>query len=309
MKSTVATLGMLAAVASAFTPGRQHMHFPRANTTSVDSLTTLTVKTTQIRTITSCAPTVTNCPARSTGAVVTDTIVLTEIVCPVTEVGKVSSSVLAKASSGGLTGSTLSPTAKVTPAQPTLAANATSALPGNQPGVTAEVTPVVSSKTVTLTLGTGSTASVVTSIIPVTLYKTIARPTATTVDAITASSDSTTTMTATTRITRTVTISKTHPTIAAGGNGDCASATVTVTVAKETVTVPASTVYVTIGGAGATESHNQPSPTAVTRVPASSICSDDTTTLQRTVTAHPFPINNGTNTSGSAKPTGYARLR
>lgn len=54
-----------------------------ANGTINDLLTTSTVFTTQLRTITSCAPTVTNCPAESV-KVVTDTIALYTTICPVT---------------------------------------------------------------------------------------------------------------------------------------------------------------------------------------------------------------------------------
>ncbi|KAG8417645.1 hypothetical protein J3458_005138 [Metarhizium acridum] len=319
MKSAVATLGMLAAVASAYTPGRHHLHFPRANTTSADSLTTVTVKTTQVHTITSCAPTVTNCPAhptdiatlpesQKTTATVTDTIVLTEIVCPVSEVGKVSSSVIHKASTGGLTGSTLSPTTKASPAPSTLPANATSARP------------VVSSKIVTLTLGTGTSASVVTSTILVTGSKPVAPPSEATAEPtdvhtrVPIGSDQQTTLTSTTKVTRTVTVSRTHPTTPSGGNhgGDstCAPSTVTVTVAKETVTLPASTVYVTIGGPTTTDAGKpKPSSIAGDKDKTSSDCTDETTTLQKTVTVVPFPTGNGTHTSGSSKPSGYARLR
>ncbi|KIE02635.1 hypothetical protein MAJ_01669, partial [Metarhizium majus ARSEF 297] len=326
MKSAVATLGMLAAVASAYTPGRHHhLHFPRANTTSADSLTTVTIKTTQVHTITSCAPTVTNCPAHPTDvatlpesqkiiATVTDTVVLTTIVCPVSEVGKVSSSVIDKASTGGLTGTTLSPTTKASPAPSTL--------PGNATATSAQ--PVVSSRTVTLTLGTGTSASVVTSTILVTASQPIAPTSEATADPTNVptraptGSDQLTTLTSTTKVTRTVTVSRTHPTTSAGGNpggnpggdGTCAPSTVTVTEAKETVTLPASTVYVTIGGPTTTNAGSpQPTSTPGDNDQTSSDCTDETTTLQKTVTVVPYPTGNGTHTSGSPKPSGYARLR
>lgn len=327
MKSAVATLGMLAAVASAYTPGRHHhLHFPRANTTSADGLTTVTIKTTQVHTITSCAPTVTSCPAHPTDVAtlpeserttttVTDTVALTTIVCPVSEVGKVSSSIIDKASSGGLTGTTLSPTTKASPAPSTLPGNATAT----------SSRPVVSSKTVTLTLGTGTSASVVTSTILVTASQPTAPTSEATADPTNVSptraptgSDQVTTLTSTTKVTRTVTVSRTHPTTSAGGNpggnpggdGTCAPSTVTVTVAKETVTLPASTVYVTIGGPSTTNAGN-PKPTSApgNGDQTSSDCTDETTTLQKTVTVVPYPTGNGTHTSGSPKPSGYARLR
>src|SRR5689334_7286930 len=101
MKSAIATIGMLAAAASAYSHHPRHLHFPRANNTAEQ--TTLTVIATQIHTVTSCAPTVTNCPAHSTGIaslpesqrttfVVTDTVTLATTVCPVTEASSVSAS-------------------------------------------------------------------------------------------------------------------------------------------------------------------------------------------------------------------------
>jgi hypothetical protein len=340
MKSTVAALSMLAAVASAYHPGR-HLHFPRGNATATENLTTLTVKTTLVHTITSCAPTVTNCPAHATGIanlpesqkttmVVTDTIILTETVCPVSDVPKISSSVIAQASTGGLVGSTLVPTVTHS-IQPTLPANASS-VEATKPGVTTKVIPVVTSKTVTMTLGSGSSASVATTVIPVTTQKTI-----TEANADATGVDQTTTTTATTKITRTITVSRPHPTGNNGGSGsgngngngngnggsgaECAASTVTVTVAKETVTVPASTVYVTIGSPSVTAADNEePTATqpAATNKPVttskpgdsdeSGDCEDETTTMRHTITVVPYPIGNGTHTSGSPKPSGFARL-
>lgn len=350
MKSTITAVGMLAAVASAYSPVR-HLHFPRGNGT--ENLTTLTVKTTQIHTVTSCAPTITNCPADATGIanlpedqkttmVVTDTVVLTKTVCPVSDVPKISSSIIAKASTGGITGTTLAPTTVTQPIHPTAPSNASSADPVTQPSMTTKVTSVVTSKTVTMTLGRGTSASAVVTVVPVTVQKTVTVPCSqATADAT--SQDQTTTTTATTRITRTVTVQRSHPTTTAGanspiggnggnggntgngGNGgsgskgecECAASTVTVTAAQETVTVPASTVYVTIGGAGVTGADDKPSPTqtggnkpvTTNKAEPTFDCDDETTTLQHTVTVVPYPSGNGTNTSGSAKPSGFARLR
>ncbi|KAK3692548.1 hypothetical protein B0T22DRAFT_16736 [Podospora appendiculata] len=55
-------------------------------TSSVYPLTTSTIYATTTRTVTSCAPTVTNCPAHST-KVVTETIPVSTTICPVTEGG------------------------------------------------------------------------------------------------------------------------------------------------------------------------------------------------------------------------------
>lgn len=306
MKTTATALGMLAAVASAYNPAR-HLHFPRANGT--ESLTTMTVKATQVHTITSCAPTVTNCPVNAT-MVVTDTIVLATTVCPVGDVAKVSSSLLAKAPTTG-------------PA-PTTAA------------MTTEVIDVVTDKTLTMKIGTGSTASMTTTTIHTTSQKTITVPRTTdTTAAPSTTAESTTTLTATTKFTRTLTVSKAkpNPTGPAGnpdhsGKGDCPAPTVTVTVVKETVTALASTVYVTVGACTTSAAEKEPIATTTPvnvkssndgdksigadKPHASSDCPDSTTTLQATVTVVPYPAGNGTHTtSGHANPTGtgFARLR
>lgn len=60
-------------------------------TTAATELTTSTVYTTRVHTVTSCAPTVTNCPAGSGGeVVVTETIPLYTTVCPVATTASVS---------------------------------------------------------------------------------------------------------------------------------------------------------------------------------------------------------------------------
>lgn len=327
MKTTVISLGMLAAVASAYNPGH-HLRFPRGNGT--ENLTTLTIKTTQVHTITSCAPTVTNCPAHATGIatlpedqkvtkVVTDTMVLATTVCPVTDIAKVSSSVIAKASTGFASNSTI-----VTDIKPTAPASQASA----KPGLATKTTDVVSDKTFTMTIGTGSTASVVTSTLHTTVKTTITVPASDASALPVTTGEATTTTTATTKVTRTVTISRNKSTGTGSppgntGKGDCPASTVTVTVAKEIVTVPATTVYVTVG----TSNTAAQEPVATTKpatndksngeqnkgqIKPSTLpdCPDSTTTLQTVVTVVPYPSGNGTHsTSGRAKPTGFARLR
>ncbi|KAK1242125.1 hypothetical protein MKX07_000111 [Trichoderma sp. CBMAI-0711] len=261
MKSAaVAAFGLFAGLASASQPIR-HLHFPRSNTTSVAvddaAPTTLTVIATSVHTVISCAPTVTNCPARlnSTGVgslpdsavtpvIVTDTIVLATTVCPVAEASSISSSLQAAHSSGVITGSTIKgrPPAAVTP-PPSAGASVT-------------VSDVVTEKTLTYTIGKGADTSVVTTTIKATTQQTI---TLTSVVGNGGNAQPTTTTTATSTGTTTVTVvpeqsgsgssgSNTGGDVPpANGEGSCANAaTVTVTVAKETVTVPASTVYVTI---------------------------------------------------------------
>ncbi|KAL6885143.1 hypothetical protein HDV57DRAFT_415547 [Trichoderma longibrachiatum] len=264
MKSAaVAAFGVFAGLASASQPIR-HLHFPRSNTTSVAvddaAPTTLTVIATSVHTVISCAPTVTNCPARlnSTGAgslpdaavtpvIVTDTIVLATTVCPVAEASSISSSLQAAHSSGVITGSTIKGT-------PPAAATPPAAVTPPPAGVT--VSDVVTEKTLTYTIGKGADTSVVTTTIKATTQQTI---TLTSVVGNGGNAQPTTTTTATSTGTTTVTVvpeqsgsgssgSNTGGDVPpANGEGSCANAaTVTVTVAKETVTVPASTVFVTI---------------------------------------------------------------
>lgn len=426
MKSSVAAIGMLAAVASAYYPAR-HPHFPRNNGT--ENMTTLTIKTTKVHTITSCAPTVTKCPAQQTAIaslpdnqkltkVVTDEVVLTTVVCPVSSASKVASSVLNKASTGGIVGSTVTPTPTaptrvplttapprgngteqlttvtvkktkthtVTSCAPTVtncpakpsdiarlppservtkvvtdevvlttvvcpvesASKVVSSIKADASATPVEtkVTPVVTDKIVTFTQGTGSSASLVTSTIRTTIFKTITVPCSSCakggpgngasptpggapVNGDVPAYDITTTTTATTRIVRTKTVVKPKPT--SGGDkstpgnqdadkstpgaegpdsqdGECVASTVTVTVAKETVTVPASTVYVTMAPTGAAK----PPVNNNVQKPKDDDdedCEDKTTTLRTTVTVVPFPSGNSTRTSGVARPTGFARLR
>ncbi|CCE26866.1 related to lustrin A [Claviceps purpurea 20.1] len=308
MKTTV-TLAMMAAVASAVNPGK-HMYFRRNAT---EPMTTLVVKTTQLHTIVSCAPTVTNCPAHATGIatlpdsekitkVVTDTVILATTVCPVTDIAKASSSAINSAQSSN------------NPAQVT-----GTNTPSAPPALTTEVTDVVTDKTYTITMGTGSDASLATRTVRTTLKKTVTVPYADVTAAPTSTADTTTTAWATKKVTKTVKISKARTSTTAGsqptgsGSGDCPVSTVTVTVA-------APTVYVTVGGASCTAdqkpvSTNEPTssqPPVDTQKPSSqpspTDCDDDTVPTQKaTPTLAPYPTGNGTHpTSGRVKPTGFA---
>ncbi|KAM5380367.1 hypothetical protein ACJZ2D_003469 [Fusarium nematophilum] len=340
MKSAIASIGMFAAMANAYSYPR-HMHFRRDNGTD-SGLTTLTVLTTQVQTVTSCAPTITDCPARDQTAidelpetdkttyVVTNTVVLTETVCPVTEAGSISKSVIQEAETGGITGKTL--TAPLTADVPL----STGAYPpitddGSSPetdgsSLTTIVSDYVTDKTVTLTLGTGTDASVTTTTVRSTIQTTVTVPCSEVDGKVTdnASPDeptTTTTKTSTGTITKTVEQADTTKTQTPGngddgystGNGsdegddgkstgkdtgsnggsgsdECPEA---VTV---TVTAPTSTVYVTLGSDGSKTSGPD----------ASEYC-DETTTLEATVTVVPYPVNNTIPTSGYAAPTGFAR--
>ncbi|KAI8673545.1 hypothetical protein NCS55_00675000 [Fusarium keratoplasticum] len=299
MKSVIANIGMFAAVANAYSYPR-HMHFRRDNGTD-DALTTLTVLTTEVQTITSCAPTVTNCPARDQTAldelpetdkttyVVTNTILLTTTVCPVTEAGSISSSVISEAQTGGITGKTITAplTADVplsTGAYPPATAGDESPEAPEPTSLTTITSDVVTDKTVTLTLGTGTDASVVTTTVQSTIKTTITVPCSEAGPEVTDDGSkgngtpdeptTTTTKTSTGTVTKTVeragsTETKTPGSSYGTGNGDdgkstgnntpdngsstgnssedsvCEDKTVTVTVSA-----PASTVYVTVGGEG-----------------------------------------------------------
>jgi hypothetical protein len=143
MKFTLLSLTFLAALVSAehLHQRPHHFHHRRhlnVTSTSVEESTTLTVFQTLVRTVTSCAPTVTNCPARSATevGVVTEIIALTTTVCPVTAAAAVSSSLAAVASS-------------------TIKA----------PLDTGVMNPEASDTTLTYMLGTGSSTTVITTTI------------------------------------------------------------------------------------------------------------------------------------------------
>ncbi|KAK7431602.1 hypothetical protein QQZ08_001820 [Neonectria magnoliae] len=282
MKSTVAALGMFAAAANAYTFPR-HVHYRRDNGTET-GLTTLTVLTTQVQTITSCAPTVTNCPARDqtaidqlpetdkTVVVVTNTVVLTETVCPVADASSISSDVIEKAQTGGITGYTL--TAPLTTSLGPISTGESSpeaTTDAEYPELTTIVSEYVTDKTLTLTIGTGTDASVVTTTVHSTIQSTVTVPYSEVSEGAKATDDGssngngsseepTTTTTGTKTSTLTLTISKADTTAikTAGdnsGNGipkgssgaEGSSDGICEATATVTVTAPASTVYVTVG--------------------------------------------------------------
>lgn len=102
-------------------------------TSAQEQLTTLTVLSTQVRTVISCAPTVTNCPADSSSlsnlastapdqvstVLVTDVVQLATTICPVTAAESVSSSVISVAATGGITGTTITQSASLPDSLPT----------------------------------------------------------------------------------------------------------------------------------------------------------------------------------------------
>ncbi|KAF4988306.1 hypothetical protein FGRMN_9857 [Fusarium graminum] len=343
MKSVIASIGMLAAVANAY-QFPQHAHYRRDNGT--DTQTTLTVKTTVVETITSCAPTVTNCPARDQTAIAqlpesdrttytaTHTVVLTEVVCPVSDASSIYTSVLHDAETGGVTGKTIT-----APATANVPMNTGGAYPPPNSGDKTIVSDYTTDQVVTLTQG----EETLTTTIHKTLQTTITVPAGPEVtgDASkgngTPKDDSTTTTTKTTTGTITKTIQRVGETKPAtggdngystgksegkdskgtgngsnnggSGNGECVPETVT-------VTAPASTVYVTVvPEAAKTNSHDATVTGKATEHSEDDEDEDDdaeetfcdtTTTLEATVTVVPYPVN-GTAHDGYAKPTGFAR--
>lgn len=343
MKSVVASIGMLAAVANAY-QFPQHAHY-RRDYNGTDSQTTLTVKTTVVETITSCAPAVTNCPARDQTAIAqlpesdkttltaTHTVILTEVVCPVAEASSIYTSVLHEAETGGVTGKTITADVPM---------NTGGAYPPPTEGEKTVVSDYTTDQVVTLTQG----EETITTTIHKTIQKTLTVPAAPEVTNDgskgngTPEEDTTTTTTKTTTGTITKTIQRVGETGPAtggdngystgkgegeddgskgtgngpnkGGNGECVPETVT-------VTAPASTVYVTVvPEAAKTNGADDATVTGKTVKGDDSedddeeeddseeeIC-DTTTTMEATVTVVPYPVNN-TATGGYAKPTGFSR--
>lgn len=165
--------------------------------------TTSTVYATQLHTITSCAPEVTNCPARSgTPAVVTSIVAISTTVCPVTatETPAAGTPSLSSAVEGGAENpyATPSPSSTVdggaqapypTPSAPVSAESVPSvplgtgaSAPSPSSDVQAETAPAgetptvvtkTSDSTLTYTLGTGSSTTVVTTTIKHTSTETL----------------------------------------------------------------------------------------------------------------------------------------
>ncbi|KAF5019205.1 hypothetical protein F66182_8794 [Fusarium sp. NRRL 66182] len=352
MKSVVAGIGMFAAVANAYNYPH-HMHFRRDNGT--DYQTTLTVQTTVVETITSCAPVVTNCPYKDQDAMdelpdsdkttytATHTVVLTEVVCPVTEASAIYTSVINDAKTSGIIGHTLS-----APYSAPIPINTGAYPPPSDDGEKTVVSDYTTEQVVTLTQGDDT----ITTTIHKTLQTTVTVPgyPEVTGDGNKGNGEPEDDTTTTTTKTKTGTITKTiertgetNPSKDDGystgngeedddsktpgnngsdngsdngnGNGECAPETVT-------VTAPASTVYVTVvpesktdapgasvtGQSGSEDGENEEDYENVDDEEdgEDEIC-DTTTTLEATVTVVPYPVNGTTPTGGYAKPTGFAR--
>lgn len=263
MKFTTLSLALVAASTAS---ASKHFHPRRWNVTASagGELTTLTLFTTTVHTITSCAATITDCPAghpeSTKEAVVTETIALTTTVCPVSEAESASSAMASEAA-------TATQTAAGVTAKPTVPIG-TGVTASERPGVTGSAAPS-ESVVLTYTLGTGSSTTVVTTTIKQTSTQTVyatlpageeptARPGSggpedvTRVDGV--ADSSTTTLTSTSTTTKYITIQSASSAAAggpagSGAAGDCAApATVTVT---ETETVTHSAPVITSTNAGA----------------------------------------------------------
>ncbi|KAH7182952.1 uncharacterized protein B0J16DRAFT_373507 [Fusarium flagelliforme] len=347
MKSVVASIGMLAAVANAY-QFPQHAHY-RRDYNGTDSQTTLTVKTTVVETITSCAPTVTNCPSRDQTAIAqlpesdkttltaTHTVILTEVVCPVAEASSIYTSVLHDAETGGVTGKTITADVPM---------NTGGAYPPPTQGEKTVVSDYTTDQVVTLTQG----EETITTTIHKTIQKTLTVPAGPEVTNDgskgngTPEEDSTTTTTKTTTGTITKTIQRVGETGPAtggdngystgkgegegeddgskgtgngngpnkGGNGECVPETVT-------VTAPASTVYVTVVPEAAKTNGAEGATVTGKTVKGDDSEDDDEedddseeeicdTTTTMEATVTVVPYPvNNTATGGYAKPTGFSR--
>lgn len=273
MKSATVAFGLFAGLASAFNHHARHMHAPylRRNDTAPAPSTTLTVAITSVHTITSCAPTITNCPANagnSSGPVtVTEVIDLTTTVCPVAQATSISSSIVDAHSSGLVTGTThILTTSDNSPAQ--------TPAPSSGAGLTAYPTATSGEAIPTLSVGPEGSQPVTVT----TLHSTVTEVVTFTASPLPSSGsgaeggsggsgdsnnggdvttqEGTTTTTLTTTSTLTVTVPSSTSTVigsdsssGAGssvpsitGEAECSPVTVTVTQAA-----PASTVYITVG--------------------------------------------------------------
>jgi hypothetical protein len=208
MKSVIATLGLFTALTTASYQHPRHFHYRRDNasaTADAGAFTTLTVLTTEIQTITSCAPTITDCPAATEALstlpasalqtiLVTNTIVLTETVCPVTEAASISSAIMSSAKDGKIKGKKtltgkkggkktksvsvpLKTGVEETKTTASVDATATddaeeSACPPDEVVTQTSVTHIVTEKTLTMTVGKGDAASIVTTTIQSTIEST-----------------------------------------------------------------------------------------------------------------------------------------
>ncbi|KAI9829087.1 MAG: hypothetical protein M1832_000110 [Thelocarpon impressellum] len=140
----IGLVAVLATGSQAHAPQHGHIHAARGFGNESAPLTTSTIYETSVATITSCAPTVTYCPAEST-VKVTSVIAVSTTVCPVSEAGQASAPTPSK------------------PSSDVHVANSTAV----------GVHTVVGDSTLTYTLGSGESATVVTTTVKVTSTQTL----------------------------------------------------------------------------------------------------------------------------------------
>ncbi len=299
MKSATVAFGLFAGLASAtyHHPRHFHQYYARRNETTEAPSTTLTVAITRTQTITSCAPTVTNCPLRNNGtgsAVVTEVIDLTTTVCPATEAEKISSSVVGDHSSGLITGTTS-----------TVAAVTTAPTPVPTGGVHITETTGVTDQTLSITVGPETSRSIlvttihstftskVTLTVPSAPVPSAPVPSAPVAESV--NTEATTTITSTTTGTRTVTVPKATET--ATGEGLCVPAAV-VTVTEPVTVYVTATIAPTTPEIKAVETPAVPAPSSTAGNQAESGAEDDSEDVVVEVTATvvpvPYPTHNGT---------------
>jgi len=337
MQYTIASVALFTALASATQHTPQHFHH-RRQLNGTEPQTTLTVTATSVHTITSCAATVTNCPAKnqqSAGVVVTEVVTIATTVCPVAEAGAVSSKVISSAANQAAVtgGSIVVPTGTATAGANSGAATSNApAVPlstgipvGNGNVVSVPVNPEQDT-TITYTLGQGTSTRLVTTTIKksstATVYATKtgaeAVPTLDTGKNNAASVSGASTIQGISTSTRYVTVVP-APTVSNGANsgasalgvpgasgpgaGNCAP--VTVTVALSTVTVTATPTGVVGNVAAVTAPAGNGKGSSSGEPAASDVIALSTATVVPVPvgTAVPAPYGNGTDSTGTQTKT------
>lgn len=329
--TAVASLGLFAAVASASQHVPQHFHQRRQYNSSVPS-TTLTVYATNVYTVTSCAASVTDCPAdQSTSEqVITSTVAAYTTVCPIAEAASASSAVLSSysaAASSTAKGAVSTPAGYPTKPYPTGESGTTPSAPMGT-GFTTKgevIYPTASgseSVVLTYTLGSGTSTTVVTTTIKHTQTATVyaTKPgspeqSGPVIAGVPTSSELTTTITGTSTSTRYITVMPAPSATGSqgiAGSAECVPVTVTVTQATATVTVTAP-AYPTTTGANSGDVTTAPGAESypTESAPNSQIVSLSTATVVPVPYSTGAPYGNATMSTSTKKkcssvyPSGY----
>lgn len=305
MQFTTLSVAFLASMASAHQYAPNHFHHRRQlNSTGLS--TTLTVYATSIYTITSCAASITDCPARPSAStsemVVTDVIALTTTVCPVAEAESASSKIIASFSAAA------SPTSAASPSGSAAGIVSSQAVlpPAGASGPPLSAYPSGSDSVVlTYTIGAGTSTTVVTTTIKhvqtATVYATIPRQSsaagASEAAGLATSTGPTTTITDIKTSTRYITVipASSAPAVQGAASGSASGACVPVTV-----TIALSTVTVTMTASATPTAPVVPSP-VLAQVNAASSSSSNVVVIMSTATvvplqstAAPYIYTNGT---------------